>query len=721
MWTTRPWAVTTLAVFLSLQCFPIQLSNGLCNLENSTAIARCHDLQDVKYIDTYGLETLKTSFADKRLKSGFFTRLKSLKSLDLSDGELKHIEPGSFAKLSKLQTLSLADNNIENLELGTFAGLRNLQSLDLRRNQISQLPPVLITLKNLRNLEISGNPLDCNCATMRVRDLLQEAGVKMSKRSFCASPPKLKSAAFLKQDTHAICTLEEQDNEMQGDQPAVEPEGSGDQGSGDVLDQLSKEFEEDDEEEGFDELLETPAPSTSTLAPVPETAATTSDATIATSAAAPSSTTTNDQIPTKTAVDDEIFFESEEANPSTPVQSSPTTTTTTTTATIPKTKSQSPGGFRDELIVPIEGSGDGGRTWFGVDEDADLDSGSGSGSSPFNEGSGSFDWAVEPESGAGDKTTTSTSLLDLLFGALWSTAAPNIEEGKDLDLAEEEFIHVTPEKELGTTKATTPIESVTQLTPATTKPTKAAFTPIIVDSSTRRANLVESPHGTDQIDVRIGNEEMTDVAPSHQPKKGMGSYVVLGALLAIVAGLIGFAAYKGDFCRKKRKRNDPENGGTEMKDMRTALLDGNGTMPPKIAANGNPESAPLVKSNLDKERESEEPVMRHPKNADVDSGDPVKPPRKSLSAQREEPAVNLADVAANGGSLDEKRASSPYLSASDIGSVSPVTPVHSSNDPPLTPGAHRVKIVLQENPDSVPKTPILITRTKAGENLVMAP
>jgi hypothetical protein len=41
--------------------------------------------------------------------------------------------------------------------------------------------------------------------------------------------------------------------------------------------------------------------------------------------------------------------------------------------------------------------------------------------------------------------------------------------------------------------------------------------------------------------------------------------------------------------------------------------------------------------------------------------------------------------------------------------------------PPLSPGAQRVKITLQENPDSVPKTPILITRLKGGENLVKAP
>lgn len=262
---------TLLLLFLTLLSYS-ELSNGLCLLENGT-VAHCHELEDVKYIETYDLETLMAAEESSVLHRGFFDNLTTLRYLDLSGGNLERIERGSFSKLTNLRSLNLAENHIEHLELGSVDGLNHLHSLNLRRNNLQHLPPALARLKVLKHLDIQGNPLQCNCATLRVRDLIVKRGVKISKKVFCAGPNNAKGTSLFKSDTTLTCNLEEQDREMQNDQAFKNSEE--DYGSGDLFDK------EEEDEEGSGEYVqvteaekelesETPVPEVSTSVSTPE-------------------------------------------------------------------------------------------------------------------------------------------------------------------------------------------------------------------------------------------------------------------------------------------------------------------------------------------------------------------------------------------------------------------------------------------------------------------
>ncbi|XP_053978649.1 protein windpipe [Hylaeus volcanicus] len=657
------------------------LANGLCHLENGT-VARCQELNDVKSIDIQVdlLDTLEARVLESVLRPGLLENLTSLRHLDLSGGSLKRIEPGSFQHLDNLRSLSLAENRIGRLEFNSTDGLKHLHSLNLRKNNFHQLPSGLDQLKALKHLDIHGNPLQCNCATLRARDSLIDRGVKISKKILCVGPSTMKGTSLFKPNATVICNFEEQDHEMMRDQSYVEP---ADVGSGDGSDTLDEEEEEDgwhsfksmseSSEAPEESPAETPFPepdepstSASTTTESTSSASITSEASQEVTICSPQDSNCLEKPSEK---DEDIVFYTDEKTSS-------------------RTKS-----FTDALFQPDEGSGD-----------EDEASGEGSGT-----GAISTDWKkTDADDGNTEKEEeeeeegTFFGMLQTLRNVFWSTTEA-IETKKDLDLAEEQFIDASATKEAD--------EKVIV-------PTKIGLDEAIPESSTEKVDpgvdlmTGELDDMSKSGDVKVKdenlNEEMAEVSPAKQSKKGMGSYVVLAALLGILATLIVFAAYKGDFCKKKRKRGDVENG-TEMKDMQKALLDTGNAPQPKIASNGTVESFPLVEDAIDHEsraRPNNLNVAPKSLNGSMDCIEPVKPPRKINDISGLD-VDSLQTESARGSPEDQPVDQSAQSSA--------------ANGPPLSPGAQRVKITMQENPDSVPKTPILITRTMAGENLVKTP
>ncbi|KAK2578874.1 hypothetical protein KPH14_009742 [Odynerus spinipes] len=676
-------------LFLLLLLHSSSLTNGLCTSENGTT-AQCHELKDVKYIESHHLESLKASVTDGVLDPEILRNLTNLKHLDLSDGDMKNIEPGTFRTLSNLKSLDLANNRLEYLDLSSLEGLNELRSLNLRRNNIAQLPPVLLRLKNLKHLDVHGNPLECNCRTLHVRDLLTKRGVKLSKKVTCAGPNGSKGTSLLKLETQRVCSEEQADKEMLGDQPY---EGSGDVGSGDVFDELDTDDEFKDTPEitlrPQEEEIETPAPEIEQVSSVePSTTA----STVLETGSTIGSEAINPTVPTEASLErttkesEELFFDSEEQK-------------ATTEMSMKKP-------VKDSLFYPVEGSGDEGSGFEGS-------------------GFGIPNWSREDEEADGSEdptivtsSTSAESLLDILFGVFWSTTATP-EEKKEPSLEEEQFIDASSTKTFHALGEIPVTKSMTEGTTVTVALTSTTISPELVEVGEAKDM---SKLGTVNAEVASMNEELAEVSPARQSKKGMGSYVVLAALLAILAALIGFAAYKGDFCRKKRKRGDVENG-TEQKDMQKSLLDTGNMAQPKIASNGNPENVPLVDGTIEHEDtkdttgSQETPRAQNGTSDHVDHVDPVKPPRKVLNTQEEskpiqenhQDSISSKDdsFSARTSPVESARTTSPRLTE--------------ANDPPLSPGAQRVKITLQENPDSVPKTPILITRTSAGDNLVKTP
>ncbi|CAL7943813.1 unnamed protein product [Xylocopa violacea] len=675
-----------LVVLTHSSCFA-----GVCIVKNDV-VALCEELQDVKRSESQYFEKLSTVVSQPVLTPGLFDNLTNLQHLDLSASSIESIEPGSFDKLVRLKSLSLAKNRIEHLGLDSLNGLNRLHSLNLRKNKIRQLPPVLATLKSLRHLNLNENPLQCNCATLRTRDLIIQRHVNISNETVCEGPGTSKGALLLELDAAIVCQLEEQDREMQNDQPRDDSLDELGSGNSFPEDENSAEFSEikDDVPEPPKELeIETPfpqVPESTTVATILETKPVeTSQKSSNAVAETAVSTEATKVIDRPDDNDNEIFFESEER------KESPTTTATD------KKKL-----YKDALFYPVESSGDG-----------DEGSGEGSGSEMV------FDnWQ---KIGVVEQTSENGGLLDLLFNVLRPTAETSTASA-DPDLEEEQFIDASLDKEekkdvLAPRKIDTDYEAKSATDSAVTVANTTDVVELVdngLHDLTKLGNVQAEEEGT--------TDEVSNVSPAKQSKKGMGSYVVLVALLAILASLIGFAAYKGDFCRKGRKRGDVESG-TELKDMQKALLETSNSTQPKIASNGNVESAPLVEDVTDhdelKMSNDRQVIADIPKfpNGTSDRLEPVKPAR--TASPQEDPRTREADhdgsslkddsLSVRSGSMDQA------VNNSSIGRLSDV------NVPPLSPGAQRVKITLQENPDSVPKTPILITRTMADENLVKTP
>lgn len=679
---------TLLPLFLILLSYS-GLTSGLCILQNGT-VARCHELEDVKYIKTYDLDSLKASIEVSILHPGFFVNLTSLRHLDLSGGAIKQIEPGSFSKLTNLRSLNLAENHIEHLELGSLDGLNHLHSLNLRKNNLRHLPPVLARLKILKHLDVQGNPLQCDCATLKVRDLIAKRGMKISKKVFCTNPRNVKGMSLFKLDTAVICHFEEQDREMQNDQgykDSLEDYGSGDS------------FDKENSTEYVIEGSTAAVPKLEDETSFPEISATTESKTTESSREFTAAMEeqelpiqTTETVKSTISKDDEIFFDSDEK--------------VTVDMTTERKKVH-----EDGLFYPTEGSGD--------EEDG---SGEGSGTGV---GFGEQVYQTDNDEKEG---SFFEEFYHLFMGSTKPSEEPNLEEEQFIDASSTKGIE---EEESLVNKSAVEKEIVPknvgldESVPGTTEVAIKTNTP----RPTNRVELIDNElHDMTNLgNVKMGEEDADDglaeVSSAKQSKKGMGSYVVLAALLAILATLIGFAAYKGDFCRKRRKRSDVENG-TELKDMQKALLETGNSTQPKIASNGTMESAPLVDDATDhdeiKSSNDYRVTAEIPKspNGTSDRTEPLKPPRTVIPQNDQRIKETIGQ---DGNCPKDDSLSLPTNSVDPVSNSSPSFRLAEANQPPLSPGAQRVKITLQENPDSVPKTPILITRTAAGENLVKTP
>ena len=689
-----------------------------CSLTKQTS-AKCRELEDARYIDTYNLHHLRAPSSSKFLTPGNFRNLTSLHHLDLSGGKLETIESGSFVKLKSLQTLNLADNHIRHLEAGAFDGLKVLHSLKLGNNSIERLPSALLSLKELRFLDVSENPLICTCTTLKLRDALVARGVEISKKTYCREQFGARYTSILKRDKNMVCLLELQDRQMQGDQPV---EGSGEAEEDEALNEAEEDLGEEEKVIEDDEA-ETELPVTSTEAtqassttePVSSEVSSTEAASSITAAKddisfAESENSTIKEATTETSVvkpeenpeEDEKEEEEEKEKGIMDDLVFPVIVPKETTVNDLIEASSSPKPT-DELIVPDEGSGEG-------DDDGSGLEGSGliAHMPPidFNETSGGLDEEAHVSSTSSTTTTTQASWWSIIndinpwgYSAETTTAAPTSTTEKSPEEAAkaEDFIPLAP---------VTPVVEV------------IAPKSIVPDTNSKHSPRTLA----EPINDEVAGYDSDNSAPSQESKKGMGSYVVLAILLAILALLISFAAYKGDFCRKKPKRRDVERG-TELKDMQKSLLEQNSQ--PKIqVSNGNTmENVPLMNSTLPEEPKDNQrsyditstPMTNGANKTNgsaIDPNDPVKPPRRSPNPgdQIEAPLNGLNPPMEDIDATPMHNGSLEYLNNG-----------HFDEQPPLSPNAQRVKITLQENPDSVPKTPILITRLNGGENLVKAP
>lgn len=119
---------------------------------------------------------------------------------NISHNQLTQVHKLNFDNLEKLD---LSHNRITSAKLKKLP--KNVIHLNLAHNEISYLPLDFMKLKELRSLELDGNPLNCTCNTLLVRDWLSYRHIWSDNRILCTSPAHVKGQPWLQARKNDIC------------------------------------------------------------------------------------------------------------------------------------------------------------------------------------------------------------------------------------------------------------------------------------------------------------------------------------------------------------------------------------------------------------------------------------------------------------------------------------------------------------------------------------
>lgn len=196
-------------------------------------------------------------------------QLVNLTELNLSHNQLTQVHKLNF---KKLETLNLSNNRITSAKLAKLP--KNVVHLNLAHNEITYLPLDLMKLKKLRSLELVGNPLNCTCDTLHVRNFITFQHVRSDSVIVCTSPAIVKGQPWLQARQNNICiepsttTTQrskynwdkyDDDNElMMGDEPAtndyeIDNDEENEDPGQDVFDETTAAPEVDDEYDNIDD------------------------------------------------------------------------------------------------------------------------------------------------------------------------------------------------------------------------------------------------------------------------------------------------------------------------------------------------------------------------------------------------------------------------------------------------------------------------------------
>ncbi|XP_041969825.1 leucine-rich repeat neuronal protein 1-like isoform X1 [Aricia agestis] len=126
------------------------------------------------------------------LESHSFKGLKNLKLLDITGAtQLERVEKGALEDNINLETVLFNNNKkLAIIEDSTFLGLPKLRHVSLRDDAIITLSETVFIGKELRQLELTDNPIFCDCQLLWLQQLLND------KSNFtqiqCANPEHLK-------------------------------------------------------------------------------------------------------------------------------------------------------------------------------------------------------------------------------------------------------------------------------------------------------------------------------------------------------------------------------------------------------------------------------------------------------------------------------------------------------------------------------------------------
>ncbi|XP_051899172.1 chondroadherin-like protein [Pristis pectinata] len=136
-----------------------------------------------------GLWTLKRLNLDSNelqfLPTEALSRLKTVVRLDLSRNPMTYIGEESF-RMHSLKHLMMDDMALQDVSLTAFVHSPMLSIIDFRNNQLQIIPP-LAGVESLRMLNLTGNPIQCNCLMRPFREWMANH-TKPRAEVFCSAP-----------------------------------------------------------------------------------------------------------------------------------------------------------------------------------------------------------------------------------------------------------------------------------------------------------------------------------------------------------------------------------------------------------------------------------------------------------------------------------------------------------------------------------------------------
>lgn len=176
-------------------CTVVQRNNQLHNHVHCTDLEVLRALGKTSEINSLDLSALGLSKITNQLD-----KLSELNKLDLSNNNL--IEINSLTN-KHIRTLNLSHNRITTGKLLTIPV--HVKHLDLSWNNITDIPLDFKRLLGLKSLELHGNPLNCTCETLEIRNWLQEKLVWTDSPITCSAPEQFKGGSWLQARQADVC------------------------------------------------------------------------------------------------------------------------------------------------------------------------------------------------------------------------------------------------------------------------------------------------------------------------------------------------------------------------------------------------------------------------------------------------------------------------------------------------------------------------------------
>ncbi|XP_055600413.1 insulin-like growth factor-binding protein complex acid labile subunit [Uranotaenia lowii] len=125
-----------------------------------------------------------------------FAGMSNLKKMDISGSlKLNRIESGAFSANANLEEIVIASNKgLSEIQDGALTGLPHLKRLVLKDNALTTLSDGLFTWSELVELDLSENPIVCDCRILWLRNVLVSKTNNSQNQIpvVCASPDRLR-------------------------------------------------------------------------------------------------------------------------------------------------------------------------------------------------------------------------------------------------------------------------------------------------------------------------------------------------------------------------------------------------------------------------------------------------------------------------------------------------------------------------------------------------